>query len=173
MSAIPYLDSYWVLPDRFLAGAYPGDYEEEKARRKVQSLIHAGITTIIDLTYPGDSFYPYMSLLKQEADDFGVKVERLNFPIEDYDIPTQQLMTGILNAIDQRLQTGQKVYVHCIGGIGRTGTTVGCYLVRHGLSGEEALLELENLRQQAASWFRRSPESDLQIEFVRRWKPGQ
>jgi protein-tyrosine phosphatase len=81
-------------------------------------------------------------------------------------------MTGILNAIDQRLQAGQKVYVHCIGGIGRTGITVGCYLARHGLSGEEALLELENLRQQAASWFRRSPESDLQIEFVRRWKSG-
>lgn len=33
------------------------------------------------------------------------------------------------------LAAGQTVYVHCYGGIGRTGTVVGCWLVRHGLSG--------------------------------------
>ena len=27
---------------------------------------------------------------------------------------------------------GRKVYVHCWGGVGRTGTVVGCYLVRQG-----------------------------------------
>ncbi len=170
MTAIPYIDSYWVLPDRFLAGAYPGDYDTETARRKVQSLLHAGMDTLIDLTMPGDAFYTYASLLKSEAEDFGVQVERLNFPILDYDIPSVSQMVQILDAIDERLNQGKRVYIHCIGGIGRTGTTVGCYLVRHGLSGSEALLELEHLRREAASWWRRSPESDLQVEFVLNWK---
>jgi protein-tyrosine phosphatase len=61
------------------------------------------------------------------------------------------------------------VYVHCIGGIGRTGITVACYLIRHGMAGQQALVELQVLRQNVASWYRRSPESDLQIEFVEKW----
>ena len=172
MSALPYLDSYWVIPDRFLAGAFPGDVDEEKARHKLQSLIHAGIDTIIDLTQPDDTFSPYLGLLLQEVEDFEVIMERLNFPIPDFDVPTPELMTQILNTIDQHLEGGNHIYVHCVGGIGRTGTVVGCYLVRHGLNGDAALLELENLRREAASWWKRSPESDYQIEFVRRWGLG-
>ena len=34
------------------------------------------------------------------------------------------------------------VYVHCWGGIGRTGTTVGCWFVRHGRTGDQALAEI-------------------------------
>jgi predicted protein tyrosine phosphatase len=173
MTAIPYIDSYWVVPDKFLAGAYPSGADEESTRHKVQSLIHAGIDCIIDLTQPGDSFFPYAGILKSEVDDFGVQVEHLNFPIPDFDTPTPELMTHILDTIDAHLDAGKRVYVHCIGGIGRTGTTAACYLIRHGLSGAEALLELEALRKDAASWWHRSPESDDQIEFVLRWPTGK
>ena len=31
------------------------------------------------------------------------------------------------------------MYLHCWGGVGRTGTVVGCWLVRHGRTGDEAL----------------------------------
>lgn len=173
MSTIPYIDSYWVLQDQFLAGAYPGGGDEETTRRKVRSLINDGITCIIDLTQPGDSFFFYQEALDKEAEDFSVKVEHINFPIPDYAIPTSALMTQILDTIDQRLARGERVYVHCIGGIGRTGTTVACYLIRHGLNGVEALMELENLRGDVASWWRRSPESDDQIQFVLKWPTGK
>jgi predicted protein tyrosine phosphatase len=169
MSETPYIDTYWVIPGKFLAGAYPGGVDEETTRKKVQSLIHSGIDCIVDLTQPGDSFFPYAKTLAQEAADFGLAVERVNFPIPDYDIPTVQLMQKVLDHIDARLNEGKRVYVHCIGGIGRTGTAVACYLVRHGASGQQALVELQVLRQNAASWYRRSPESDLQIEFVMKW----
>ena len=42
-------------------------------------------------------------------------------------------MTRILDDVDAALADGGAVYVHCWGGIGRTGTVVGCWLVRHGL----------------------------------------
>jgi predicted protein tyrosine phosphatase len=173
MTTLPYLDCYWVIPDRFLAGAYPGGYDEETTRKMIQSLIHAGIDCIIDLTQPGDSFFPYADVLKEEMADFEVAIEWFNFPIPDFDVPSINLMKKILDMIDSQLIAGHNVYVHCIGGIGRTGTTVACRLVRHGLTGEEALAELQSLRQNSASWYRRSPESDGQIEFVRNWRNGQ
>jgi len=169
MSAIPYIDSYWVIPDKFLAGAYPGGTDEETTRQKLRSLIQASIDLIIDLTCPGDAFFTYEKYLASETVDYEVKVERVNFPIPDYDIPTVEVMTRILDRIDSALKDGKRVYVHCIGGIGRTGTTVACHLTRHGLTGQQALVQLQVLRQVSASWYRRSPESDLQIEFVLKW----
>jgi protein-tyrosine phosphatase len=173
MTAIPYIDSYWVIPDKFLAGAYPGGPDEETTRKKVQSLINAGIDCVVDLTQPGDAFTTYAKTLTTEAADFGIEVERVSFPIPDYDIPTIALMKKVLDCIDDHLALGKRVYVHCIGGIGRTGTVVACHLVRHGLSGQEALVQLQVLRQQSASWYRRSPESDLQIEFVLHWENNE
>jgi predicted protein tyrosine phosphatase len=170
MMTIPYLDAYWVIPGRFLAGNYPGDYDKEGTRKKVQSLIHTGINCVIDLTQPGDAFSSYDSILKEEAADYEVDVERFNFPIPDYDIPTVQTMKQILDLIDDRLAGEKNIYVHCVGGIGRTGTVVACHLVRHGLAGQQALVELQVLRQGTASWYRRSPESDMQIDFVLEWE---
>lgn len=170
MTAIPFIDSYWVLPDQLLAGQYPGGQDDATTRHRVQSLIHTGIQTVIDLTMPGDGFFSYAEALSEEAADYETRVERLNFPIQDYDVPTAEQMKEILDVIDARLTAGKRVYVHCIGGRGRTGTVVGCYLVRHGASGEQALAEIERLRKDTANWWKSSPESDAQVEFVKKWK---
>ena len=52
------------------------------------------------------------------------------------------LMRSILDAIDAAVSQGRRVYVHCRAGIGRTGTVVGCYLVRHGMSGPQAIAQI-------------------------------
>ena len=40
-------------------------------------------------------------------------------------------MLAVLDAIDIALCEGHGVYIHCWGGVGRTGTVVGCWLKRH------------------------------------------
>ena len=60
-------------------------------------------------------------------------------------------LVQILDDLDQALADGHRVYLHCFGGIGRTGTVVGCYLVRHGMTGNEVL-------EQIAAWRRGTPE---------------
>jgi predicted protein tyrosine phosphatase len=166
----PIPESYWVEPDRLLAGEYPGKFEQEQTRRRVDALIQSGFTTFIDLTKPGETV-AYDRILLDEARLYGVEVKHLRFPIGDFGLPTPQLMKKILDTLDAELDAGRKVYLHCWGGIGRTGTTVGCYLVRRGRSGEEALRQL-------AEWWRqvpksqihlRSPETREQADFVRTW----
>ena len=166
----PLAESYWVEPGRLLAGEYPAQYDSESTRKRIDSLLQAGFDTFIDLTKP-DETVAYVRLLLDEAKLYKVDVKHLRFAIGDFGLPTPELMTRILDTIDAELAAGRKVYLHCWGGIGRTGTTVGCYLVRRGRSGEEALRQL-------AEWWRRvpksvfhphSPETRDQAEFVLRW----
>jgi predicted protein tyrosine phosphatase len=84
-------------------------------------------------------------------------------------------MKKILDTLDQLLKDGRKIYIHCWGGVGRTGTTVGCYLIRHGKTGEEALAQLAVWWQHVPkhSLHPRSPETDEQVKFILDWKTGQ
>ncbi len=82
-------------------------------------------------------------------------------------------MAVILDTIDDALADGHQVYVHCWGGIGRTGTTVGCWLVRQGHDGPSALAEVARLfgatlKGQAG---RHSPETSAQCDWVKTWRP--
>ena len=74
-------------------------------------------------------------------------------------------------AIDEGLQAGHKIYLHCWGGIGRTGTTVGCYLVRQGKTGAEALEQLSAWWRSVpkSQYYAHSPETAAQKDFILHW----
>ena len=157
-------NTYWVLPGRFLAGEYPGAGNPAAARTKIAAFVRAGVTAFIDLTEDRE-LAPYAPLLPA-----GVEYRRL--PIRDLSVPdTQGHMSDILNAIDDALARGRVVYVHCWGGIGRTGTVVSCWLRRHGRTGEEALAELAGFWKGMEKRHRapRSPETNGQIAWVHAW----
>jgi len=79
-------------------------------------------------------------------------------------------MSRILNQIDLCIKHGKPVYVHCLGGIGRTGTVVGCYLVRHGIaSGKNVLAMIRDLRKDTEDSARVSPEMMEQRKMVMGW----
>jgi protein tyrosine/serine phosphatase len=167
---LPIPESYWVLPGRFLAGEYPGGFGAERVRRRVDAFLKAGINTFIDLTGP-DELPSYLPILTEKAEAHKQQVETINLPIRDFGLPTRAEMVIILDTIDAALAKGRNVYLHCWGGIGRTGTTVGCYLVRHGLTGEQALARIAEWWQvdPRRTYYPRSPETDEQVKFVREW----
>ena len=167
----PISESYWVEPDRFLAGEYPGRYDSEQTRKRIDAFIEEGFNIFIDLTRPNE-ISPYSHILLEQSQVYDLEVKHYRFPIGDFGLPTPELMKSILDTIDAELQAGKKIYVHCWAGIGRTGTTVGCYLVRHGKSGDESLRQLgEWWRDVPKSQFHpRSPETNDQKEFIRTWQ---
>ena len=159
----PVGDSYWVVPGRLLAGEYPGARDDAQARRQLRRLRWSGVTEFIDLTEAGEfGLRPYAPLLDGAA-------RHRRFEIPDRDVPSLETMREILDAIDAALAERRTVYVHCFGGIGRTGTVVGCWLVRHGTTADDALRQIARLREGTSDSWWPSPETDEQRAFVLTW----
>jgi protein-tyrosine phosphatase len=170
MKKLPIAESYWVEENRFLAGEYPVSRDPETARHRLDAFLEAGVNTFIDLTESHELF-PYEGILKEEAKVYGIDVSHQRLPIRDLSVPSSSTMTTILDAIDSEIKNGRCIYVHCWGGIGRTGMVVACYLIRHGKSNEQALEHLNRLykTRPVDIYHPRSPETDAQVEFVRNW----
>lgn len=170
----PIPESYWVIPNQLLAGEYPAAlFAAELTRKRLDNFLKAGFTSYLNLTNPGE-LEDYQPLLREQAGYFNLNVDYQRFPIGDYGLPSVEQMTAILDALDATLAQGRKTYLHCYGGIGRTGTVVGCYLVRHGLSGAEALSQLANWWKNVpkSARYPHSPETLEQETFVRNWSKG-
>lgn len=159
----PNVESYWVVPGKFLAGEFPGDFDENYARIKIKSLIETGVSAFIDITEEDEGLLPYNHLLS------GQSYQR--FPIRDGSIPQSPEKTiQIIDTIDDHIANNRTVYLHCWGGVGRTGLIVGCWLSRHGFKGKMALDRLHELWQQRSrSIQRESPETIEQQQYILDW----
>ena len=175
--ARPMPNSYWVIPDSFAAGEYPGAKNPDETAAKLGALLEAGIDHFIDLTEAGERAYSgplaaYSDILDEEARRRGLTIGWERHPIRDMDVPNSpESMIEILNAIDSALDDGRTVFVHCLGGVGRTGTVVGCWLARHGSVGDDSLERVNELFQgmEKSYRIRRSPETSRQQAYVRNW----
>ena len=76
----------------------------------------------------------------------GILAEHL--PVVDFMAPTLKQIEQALDMIHFYIGRNMPVAVHCIAGLGRTGTVLACYLVGEGESAGEA------------------------ITLIRRWRPG-
>jgi hypothetical protein len=157
----PTPESYWVEPGRLLAGKYPVPHHDAGSYVRLRLLQAAGVTLFLDLTQEHE-LEPYAHLV-----DGGALHVRL--PIRDMDVPSHEQMRRTLDLIDRELAREGTAYVHCWGGAGRTGTVVGCWLVRHGLDGDTALRRIAALRAGLPALRLDSPQTDEQRGLVRAW----
>jgi hypothetical protein len=153
--------TYWVLEGKLLTGPYPGASDAT-----VRPLLDAGITTFLNLMEPdarnhvGNLFTSYEAAIDPIA-------TMVRHPIVDMSIPTKAEMVAILDVIDKRLENSG-VYLHCWGGVGRTGTVVGCWLLRHGLATPDNVIAvIADLRKaDPVRGHRTSPETPEQRRFI-------
>lgn len=172
----PLYQSYYLNTRNIFAGEYPGDKYGEKAEKKIKQMLHFGVRHFIDLTEEGE-LRPYSHLLPEYC-------TYTRFPIRDVDVPASVESVGRL--IDHIHELSKRkdgyVYIHCWGGVGRTGTIVGCYLVEEvmefiydRLSSKEEWMEAvmgrlrECFSQMPKSSHRVTPETKEQEAFIRKY----
>jgi protein-tyrosine phosphatase len=82
----------------------------------------------------------------------------------------EELLSLVVGVAMDALQVGQGVLVHCAGGIGRTGTLIGCLLAGLGHLPDTAIAYLDELNR--ARGVRGWPESPWQAEQVHKYSTG-
>lgn len=161
----PISNCYKVM-ERVYAGEYPRELDEQKSTIKIMRFVLFGITHFIDLTEEGE-LRPYDQMLASP-------MQHIWFPIQDVSIPANiesvkdliGQIQGILNESDRN-----KVYIHCWGGVGRTGTIVGCLLShQHNYDYKETMDALKKAFSDCPkSAYRETPETKEQRDFIARY----
>lgn len=177
----PFPRSYWVVPGLFLAGFFPGSTHPHQTEEQGRALIGCGIRQIINLMESderdrfGNHFPSYESQFQQLAAQANIGLRCQRISIRDFSVPSPTQMAAILNQIDEAIEARRPIYLHCLGGKGRTGTVVGCWLARHGKgANEEAITLLNQLRiGQDSQAHIAAPETEEQREMVRNWRGGE
>lgn len=123
----------WIVPGRLAGTPKPGvvfeiDYD-------LQSLKRVGVTCLVTLTEQD---------LSQEALARNGLIN-VHLPIRDGEPPTASQMTMLLMRMELLMKQGHVLAVHCLAGIGRTGTVLACWLIREGLTAEEALKRVRRI----------------------------
>ena len=178
---VPFDRSYWVIPGKLMAGSYPGSKDKTESNQKLKGLILSDIRHFISLMEPSEydhsgknPFASYVDQAEAIAESMKINVTFDQLPIKDMSVPSRKEMIRILNQIDLCLKHNKPVYLHCMGGKGRTGTVVGCYLIRHAhASGNEVIDVIKDLRKNVKDNRMPSPETKPQIDMVLSWGEGE
>jgi protein-tyrosine phosphatase len=106
--------------------------------------------------------------LSEEANTLKkVGIEFLSYPIEDRHLPQVNDFKKLIESIYLQLLNGVNIAVHCRAGIGRTGITSACILIKDGYESEIAMDMV------AAARGTQIPDTQEQYDFICDYVPSK
>lgn len=123
----------WVVPGKLAGTPMPGvvldmDYD-------LAALKRVGVSCLITLT---ENDLPQEPLARHG-------LSNLHLPIRDREPPTVPQIRMLLIRMEALLAKGEVLAVHCLAGIGRTGTVLASWLISNGLTAQEALRRVRRI----------------------------
>ena len=178
--------------DGLYAGAFPGDSNDTANNHNLITLLNKGVTTFVCMqqeynaalprfvwSYTGRRPYfkdvQYILENKEKYSALNAElnvndVKFLHFPIEDLKTVSDEKTLEAAQTVVQCLKNGEKVYLHCWGGHGRTGIIVCLVLhLMFQLNAVDALEYCEHVhKQRIVRLDVTSPQTTVQKEQVTR-----
>ena len=178
----------WVIKDRVMAGGYPACLDDEENDELLTVLLRdLGIDTFVCLqseVWPdvpdaawraGRAPRPYtrdIRRLMSSAHDAlpNAKIDFLHLPIVDGSVTSDDLVDRFCDDLIGKVLSGRRLYVHCWGGHGRTGTIIAVMLGRmYDVTTAQALARTQQLHDVRGDPQNvGSPSTPVQVAQVRR-----
>lgn len=156
---IDWLDLGSTAPGRLGLTILPGRQDwGRRLSEDLQAIREEGVSAALCLV-PADELRAYGAgdLLRAYA-DLGLELHHL--PIADQRACDLGSLMAAVRWMDGRLRRGQRVLVHCVGGLGRSGMAAAALLVARGAMPEDAIAEVRRARSP------RAVETEVQERLV-------
>lgn len=122
-------------------------------------LSEAGISAILVLISDRELREYGVGALLDEYRTAGIEVLRLH--VVDQSVPTVEEAQRAVTWLESHVSSGAIVAIHCVGGLGRSGTLAACFLTGRRFSAENAISYVRTYRS------KRAVETRLQEDFVK------
>ena len=153
-----------LCPGKKESGAITGDWDRD-LDLDLKCISDWGAVALVSLMEKEEMAWYGVADLPEKAIRLGL--DHYHLPIVDFDIPDRHFEERWQNAgvnLRNYLLSGQSIVIHCLGGLGRTGTVAGRLLVEFGTEPETAIRRIRSARPGTI-------QSIMQERYVRNCKP--
>ena len=135
----------WLIESKLAGSSIPTSIDE------VQWMIDQGVKSIV-------------TVREEPLDDDWVKdVNYLHVHSNDMGVPEFDDLVSAVDFIHRRITDNEPVMVHCLAGLGRTGTLLACYLVKYQkMSADDAI---QKVREERPGSIQSYPQEEIIFQF--------
>ena len=140
----------WLIENKLAGSGIPTSIDE------VQWVIKQGVKSIV-------------TVREEPLDDEWIKdVKYLHVMSNDMGVPEFNDLLAAVDFIHSRLTHDEPVLVHCLAGLGRTGTILASYLVKYqNMSADEAI---QKVREERPGSIQSFPQEEIIFQFEKSLK---
>ena len=135
----------WLIEGKLAGSAIPTSFEE------IEWLFDGGVKSIV-------------TVREESLDDDWIKnINYLHIHSNDMGVPEFEDLVKAVDFIHQRITNNEPVMVHCLAGLGRTGTILACYLIKYQkLSADDSIQKVRESRPGSIQSF---PQEEIIFQF--------
>ena len=137
----------WLIENKLAGSGIPTSTNE------VQWVIEQGVKSIV-------------TVREEPLDNDWVKdVNYLHIMSNDMGVPEFDDLVSTVDFIHRRITNNEPVMVHCLAGLGRTGTVLACYLVKYqNMPADKAI---QKIREERSGSIQSYPQEEIIFQFAK------